>query len=187
MKPIRALGVLFVAVTMCQSCNITVGVGHGHGHSSDWDWHHGGWQHGSHHHLNVLSTDSAVELAREFGIRVESAQTILNIAHNANEEQITKLGIESSDLMALVQLQMPSRESLQKVAKALNEEPAKIENIAQSFVTDVRAQVSDGKSEYWRDCIRSGHWVTPQNTRCSKTFWDGCTPETGATSCEIAE
>jgi predicted HAD superfamily phosphohydrolase YqeG len=126
-------------------------------------------------------------LAREFGIRVESAQTILNIAHNANEEQITKLGIESSDLMALVQLQMPSRESLQKVAKALNEEPAKIENIAQSFVTDVRAQVSDGKSEYWRDCIRSGHWVTPQNTRCSKTFWDGCTPETGATSCEIAE
>jgi hypothetical protein len=187
MKAIRALGVLFVAAMMFQSCNVSVGVGHGHGHGSDWGWHHGGWHHGGHHHLNALGMEPAEELARDFGIRVESAQTILNIAQNANDEQIAKLGIESTDLMALAQLQIPSHESIEKVAKALNEEPANIEKVAQSFVSDVRVQMSDVKGEYWQDCIHSGHWITPQNARCNQESWEGCTPETGATSCEIAE
>jgi hypothetical protein len=189
MKSLPAWIAMGLAVSLFQACNLFVTVP-GHpvhpGHGSDWDWHHGGWHHGS-HGLNALGLSSAEEMAQEFGIRVESAEMILGLAHTGNEQQLNRLGIETSDLAALVQLQMPSHEGIERVAKALNEEPARIEKVAQSFVTDVRAQMSDVNSEYWQECVKSGHWTTPQNARCSKTYWDGCTPDTGATSCEIAQ
>lgn len=192
MKSLPAWIAMGVAVISFQACNVFVGApGHpGHpGHGSDWDWHHGGWHpgHGGPHHLNTMGVSSAEELAQQFGIRVESAQMIMDFAHSGNEQQFQKLGVESSDLAALTQLQMPSQAGIERVAKALNEQPSQLEKLAQSFVTDVRAQMSDVNSEYWQECVSSGHWTTPQNARCSKTYWEGCTPDTGATSCEIAE
>lgn len=192
MKSLPAWIAMGLAISLFQACNVYVG-GPGHSdHGSDWGWHHGGWHSephhgGSHHHLNAMDNSSVEELARDFGIRVESAQMILNLAHNGDEQQINKSGVDYSDLLALSQLQVPSRDGIERVAKSLNEDPAHIEKLAQSFVTDVSAQMSDVNSEYWQGCMASGHWMTPQNARCSKTYWNGCTPETGATSCDVAE
>jgi hypothetical protein len=89
--------------------------------------------------------------------------------------------------MAIAQYQMPSRNAIDQMAKALGEDSSKIEKIAQSFVTDVQAQVSDVTSEYWQSCMSSGHWKTPQNSYCAKTFWSGCSPTSGATACESVQ
>jgi hypothetical protein len=189
MKNLKALS-MFVATlsafTLMQSCTYVV-VGHGSGHSSDWHWHHGGWHHGN-HWLDSTQNDSAQELAQDFGIQKASASAILNLAEsNLNEQNIAGLGLQSSDLMALASLQMPSKQGIEQVATSLNEAPAKIQKLARSFVTDVKTQMSDVTSEYWQDCIRSGHWTTPENITCSQTWWSGCSPDTGATACEVAE
>jgi len=187
MKKMVSLGVVVGMVSMFQACTVFVG---GPGHGSDWGWHHGGWHHGegSHEHHHIAVENSVQEMARDFGIRPESARALLKATHNElDDQQENALGLDSSDLMALAQLQMPSKSSIEKVAQVLNENPEKIERIADSFVTDVKAQVGDETSEYWQDCIHSGHWKTPENTNCSNTAWNGCAPSSGATACEIAE
>lgn len=207
------LGMLVGLVSVLMACEPYSG---GHGPGWGWDhggWHHGspyypghpghpgGGYHGSHpggghpggghpggghHHFNIES--SAEALASDFSIRSESALALLKATSGQIEDQqIGALGLESSDLMALAQLQMPSRDGIEKVAKALNEDPEKIERIADSFVTDVKAQMQSESSEYWQGCIGSGHWSTPQNSNCKQTYWNGCAPSTGATSCEIVE
>ncbi len=180
---------------------------HGGGHYEGG--HHGGSGHGS-HHLTAMSDelletganadaeagmtsyahqdDSATQLASEFGIQQQSAEAILAVTRGGDAQQMTaQLGLDASDLAALAQASMPSQKAIAQVAKALGEDPAKIEKIAQSFVSDVSAQLSDVSSEYWQSCMSSGHWKTPENANCAKTGWDGCSPQKGATSCQAAQ
>lgn len=59
----------------------------------------------------------------------------------------------------------------------------KVEKIVSAF--NEQRQRTD--SVYWQTCIQSGKWATLENHSCEKTFWKGCSPETGATMCFTTE
>lgn len=137
--------------------------------------------------IALEETEPAQQMASDFGIQLSSAQSILAFTQGGSQaqERAAALGLSASDLAALVRLEMPSANAISKIAGSLGEDSIKIEQVARSYVSEVKAQLADVNSEYWQNCIESGHWATPQNSRCSQTYWNGCSPETGAMSCKI--
>jgi hypothetical protein len=86
---------------------------------------------------------SAQTLAHDFAIRPESARKIIeaiNTDSSQLKDQFERIGVPEKDVKALADLQMPSQNSIQKVAHALNEDPAKIEGMTIRYIEDMKQQ-----------------------------------------------
>ena len=74
-------------------------------------------------------------------------------------------------------------QNMQNMASTLGISVTNAQNIMSAFISELRAQMRDINSPAWKACMQGGKWRTPQNMYCKKTYWNGCTPETGATKC----
>lgn len=133
--------------------------GHGHGRPGRGGGHGGGHGRGPHRlMMNTTSTvadavDVAEEnpvtlLAQDFGIRMESAEKILRIAQGDDvAEAASEMNLDLVDVAPLAKLEMPSTESIDRVAKSLGEDRAKVEGIFSELISDIQAEVSASEQE----------------------------------------
>lgn len=136
-----------------------------------------------------LETDSRL-LADRFDISVQSAQIILTHVDSAqvgNTQAMQEIGLQPEDLVDLAQLQMPNQQTVGQFAQRVNVEQNQAEQILQAVVDQAQMQFQDTNSPLWQSCISANKWKTPQNLYCKETYWNGCSPSTGATSCIPAE
>lgn len=162
------LGLALLSLTLLQACNADFtyspggyhggGWGYGHHHGGYYGGHHGGY-HGGHHgghrpwpyRSNLMSTESSIvapsnfslatqAFARDFGVSQQSAEKILTIAQSKHlKRDLKQLGLELRDFMPLKNLEMPSDQSIHRVAQVLGEEPNKIEIVFSRFISDMKA------------------------------------------------
>lgn len=145
-----------ISVAMLSACGDSYHYGyprHGHpGH--DRGWHHGPY-HGGHRHsvgVDALATDdssadeagmsladASAALAQDYSISSDAASKIIRLAAGEmSTDEISALGLGTTEAVALQNLEMPSQESIDTVAKNLGESSDKIGNIVADFVTDIR-------------------------------------------------
>lgn len=142
-KSIVTLSVIAIsAITILEGCKVEFRRG-------DRGWHRPGYGHGHRHprrrHWMVSDT---IELARSYSISLDSANTILELTSGENQkEQLAALGLDVSDVSSLANLEMPSRESVDKVALALNEQSISIERLMADFVRDIKAEDASNQNE----------------------------------------
>jgi hypothetical protein len=131
-----------MAITACTN-HVDYHYGHDHDH---WDHHDHGWHGGHGHHLAVAVADSetqdpAILLAQDYGISTVSAQKITAFAAGTNDAQaLLDFGVSANELVPLANLEMPSQESIQKMAANLGEDQTKIATILADFISDIRAE-----------------------------------------------
>lgn len=86
----------------------------------------------------------AALLARDYGIRVASAQKILALASGKNKTKAMEaMDLEKKDLAPLARYGMPSGEAVRKIAKNLGESQAKVDRILRDFVTDMERKAME--------------------------------------------
>ncbi|MCO5142146.1 MAG: hypothetical protein M9962_03545 [Oligoflexia bacterium] len=89
----------------------------------------------------VRNSDAAEMLARDYSIKVSSAQKFLDLAEASNKAPAAKaLGLNEKDISTLNKLEMPNRAVLNKVAKKLGERRTRVERVVRDFISDVKAQ-----------------------------------------------
>lgn len=200
-KSLRGLVILglLAAATAFTGCRVSVGVGHGGRHSrncypqrvcDNWGCHtrrvcRGGW--------NVASVDAATEVQKntqawheEFGISADAQKVLDNaflLALTDNSAGLQDLGLTEKDAGRLTHFKMPTDESIQKLSARLDMSPTQGRKMIDFMLTSTKEQAQDINSGLWQECMDSGKWQTPENNACEKTFWKGCSPETGATMC----
>ncbi|PIS11576.1 MAG: hypothetical protein COT73_03190 [Bdellovibrio sp. CG10_big_fil_rev_8_21_14_0_10_47_8] len=155
---LKMTSLALMGLLVLSACRAYVGGGYGYGR--------GGWYAGSGHHgyydgygrwrrghwdnqlmttssdfqTDAASEDPARLLSEDFSISRDSAGKILEVVKTGNKEALKAINVKPRELAPLLKLQMPDRGSIEKIADALNEDPAKIENIMSHFIMDIRAQ-----------------------------------------------
>jgi hypothetical protein len=83
--------------------------------------------------------DSAEQLAKDYGIRYESAVRILDLTDGQDsKDDLKAVGLKVSDLKVLKDSQLPSYETIQKIAEATNESSSKIQGVMEGFILDTQ-------------------------------------------------
>jgi hypothetical protein len=148
---LKTLAVAVLVLMSAQGCRVGVVYGGGRWHH-DHHYHgsRGGW-HG-HHRFAVdnLSNEewnpeslnqAALELARDYGIRVESARKILYVTTADDvKAALAQTGLSADEFAPLRKLQMPSQESILHMASVLNESSTNIEDLLRGYVHDMRVE-----------------------------------------------
>lgn len=175
------------------------GYGHGGGYGGGYGGgHHGGGYGGGYYDNGYYSADGMAVMstaktsskvknfAQRHNISVNAATKIERSFKNVNSQGIaafSPIGLGETDLKQIMQRRLPSADSLARVAKNLDMSQAQARDLVKYMIMDFDAEASDVTSPYWKSCMAKGKWKTPQNRSCKKTFWSGCSPETGATLC----
>jgi len=80
--------------------------------------------------------DSAEMLAQDYGIRYESAVLILDLTDGQDsKDDLKAIGLKRSDLKPLQEGQLPTNETIQKIAAATNEAPSKVQGVMEGFIS----------------------------------------------------
>ncbi len=194
---------LLAFATALSGCRVFVGVGHGGRHSRNcypqrfcdrYGCHTrrvcrgGGWNHN-----NIATADANIEAQKntqawleEFGISPQ-AQKVLDkaflMALADNSDGLANLGLNESDIKRIADFKMPTNNGIAKMSSRLDITRDQGAKMVDFMITTAQEQAEDINSGLWQDCMDSGKWQTPQNNNCQKTYWNGCSPETGATMC----
>ena len=121
----------------------------GHGGGGHGGGGHGGGGHGGGHHLEIMGTQLATDaapqdlLVAKYGISSSSSETIVKLAQSNERRQakaLASMGLSSDDIGAFAKLEMPSADGIDKMATALNEDPAKIQALITDFITDIKVE-----------------------------------------------
>lgn len=138
--------VALISMSFFTGCDVDFNYGH---RGPGWHWGHGG--HGGWHRMEMNTmiadvaanspVDAANALVSNYGIRLSSAQTIIDLAGGANQEQtMSNLGISAEALAPLATYEMPSKETIKDISYKLTEDSAKIEKILSDFISDIKAE-----------------------------------------------
>ncbi|WII72197.1 hypothetical protein QJS83_17175 [Bdellovibrio sp. 22V] len=206
MKKIILSGLLITTLfcnTGCDSSDIAAGaigiaIGIGIG-SSDHGHHHGHdrrppryRQCGRHRcyeantQIDVGTSPQVVEFAQRHQISLAAAEQIdaaFAAVPNEGLKAFAQVGLSERDLKDISKRSLPEPASIAKVATKLDMSQAQARDLLKEIIADFDVQASDVQSPYWKACMAKGKWKTPSNRYCKKTFWPGCSPETGATRC----
>ncbi|WP_295903058.1 hypothetical protein [uncultured Bdellovibrio sp.] len=206
MKKIILSGLLITTLfcnTGCDSSDIAagaigvaigIGIGasdHGHGHHHDrrppryrecgrYRCYEANTQ------IDLGTNPEAVAFAQRHQISLQAAEQIQDAFAKVSTEGLnafTRIGLNEKDIKAISKRSLPDSDSLALMAQKLDMSQAQARDLMKAVVADFDAQASDVSSAYWQSCMAKGKWKTPQNMICKKTFWPGCSPETGATLC----
>ena len=102
-------------------------------------WHHGG---GRHRPWRPAPSESALHLSQDKAISLVAAEKIVSLAGgNDSRDALAKMEIEEKDVAPLADLQMPSNESIDRMAKGLGEDRSKIENLLTGFISDMKTDM----------------------------------------------
>lgn len=85
---------------------------------------------------------SAYLLSRDYNLKVDSAQKILSVASGRwlSRHQLRQVGLLPEDRKYIRNLQRLPHEVVQRVSAALDEDPAKIRNVVDGFISDMSHQ-----------------------------------------------
>jgi len=128
----------------------------------------------------------AQKLSATFNLDQEHAEMFvqaIEMTLDNDETGLQSLGFSAKDVVDMSKFKLPSRDSIQRIAAGLGQDPVDTKAMLQSLVNESRAQTRNVKSYLWESCMAEGRWKTPQNMYCTQTSWKGCSPKTGATSC----
>lgn len=112
--------------------------GYGHGGHHGGGWHHGPGR--GHHWLgDKIQLNGAALLALDYGIEQSSAEKITAFASNVQDEQsIRDLGLTQDEVASMSRFEMPSQETIGKIAHTLGESDEAVKNIVADFLEDVK-------------------------------------------------
>lgn len=206
MKKIILSGLLITTLfcnTGCDSSDIAagaIGVAIGIGIGSSHDGHH-------HHHDRrppryrqcgrhrcwsaevpglVEANPDVVAFAQRHQINLETSEQIKAAFDKVPTQGLAAfeaIGLNEKAIKSISNRSLPKTETIKAVALKLDMSEAQARDLMKEVVADFDAEASDVQSAYWQSCMAKGKWKTPQNMYCKKTFWNGCSPETGATLC----
>lgn len=206
MKKIILSGLLITTLfcnTGCDSSDIAagaIGVAIGIGIGSNGDGHHHGHDRRPPRYrecgryrcyegttqVNMETDPAVVEFAQRHQISLSAAEQIQTAFAKVSSEGLNSfqsVGLSEKDIRAISNRSLPKSESIAAMATKLDMSEAQARDLLKAMISDFDAQASDIESAYWQSCMAKGQWKTPQNASCKKTFWNGCSPETGATLC----
>ncbi|MGE0633692.1 MAG: hypothetical protein AB7O96_14860 [Pseudobdellovibrionaceae bacterium] len=161
----------------CENRPVCDGVGDGNGGGAGF---------------NIVSSEVDIQGERtlawqeEFGISPESQKVLdraLAVAYSGSFEGLAQLGLNEKDIRKIAEFEAPTERGIVAVSRNLKMSPAKTKEMLKFMIGTVEAQASDVNSGLWKKCISSRHWLTPENNNCKKTYWNGCSPKTGASMC----
>jgi len=146
----------FCSVLLFQACKVHYqGPGRGGGwhrkppHHRPAPPHRGpgrGPRRGGHHNMvreNAVELNEVTLLSLNYSIKEEAAAKIINFASgNDRETSLNAMGVSLEEMTPLANLEMPTRESVAKIAAALDESDAKVERILSDFIADMKAENS---------------------------------------------
>ncbi|MCB0384198.1 MAG: hypothetical protein KDD43_02300 [Bdellovibrionales bacterium] len=133
----------------------------------------------------AFANDSEL-LSQRFNISLQSAQFILTHVESAqqgNTQALQQIGLQQNDLADIAQLKMPAQQTVTQVAQRVEVDQRQAQEILQAVIDQAQVQFQDVRSPLWQACMSADKWQTPQNFYCKDTFWNGCSPSTGASSC----
>lgn len=137
--------------------------------------------------INDDETDARViELAQNRQISFTAAETLvaaLDEAAQGQTQAIFELGFRMNDLVLMANKQLPTQSSLNTLSERLDLEVTDTKNFFADILSDIEIELKDIESPFWTKCMMRGRWKTPQNNNCQKTYWSGCSPQTGASFC----
>ena len=134
---------------------------------------------------NSVSSETA-DVANQLELSFDGAEKLVNalkLAQKGEINALADLGINMKAIEKIGKLKMPSDGSIDKLAQALNIQPNKAEELVSEFIAEAKDQMKDVNSAAWQSCLSASSWKTPQNYFCKKTYWTGCSPQTGASLC----
>ena len=140
-----------------------------------------------------IQTESDLDVHKvssEFHLDLDTAHdfaSALEMSLDGDISGLEDIGFSGKDLKRLSKFKMPKSDSIQRIAFNLNQKPVHTKAMLQNLINGSKAQASDINSYLWQSCMAEGKWKTPQNSYCSRTSWNGCSPATGATACVPAK
>lgn len=135
---------------------------------------------------NEVATSSHKSWTDALGLKPAAVKRIdraIDLGLKNNPQGYFQLGLSQKDMERLGRGELPTSQGLTKVARELSITPAKSRELFLFLMDGVRQQAKDEGSRLWKACLDSGQWQTPENNNCSKTYWNGCSPKTGASMC----
>lgn len=137
--------------------------------------------------INPGVSVQAEQFANKYNLSMEAGQKVVSALEQAATGDLAALkliGLTAENITTVTQMQTPTQESLVQSAQTLNIAPATVHAMVSDVVAQSKAQLKDVGSAYWTSCMgKTGSWKTDKNILCKQTFWNGCTPETGASYC----
>lgn len=127
---------------------------------------------------------------KQYGMSAASLKTLDQAFVTCKEgsyEGLENLGLTEKDANRIVRFQMPTNEGITNLSANLKITPQQGQKMVAFLIQTASAQAKDVNSNLWQVCMANGYWQTPENNNCQKTYWNGCSPETGATMCIPAE
>lgn len=141
--------------------------------------------------LSLSANTSMFSGAAEFAQRNEVSpdvairlQDILYRVRGGDSSFVQELGFSAVSLIAFTQGVVEiSQSQLVAISEHLGTSVTETESLLAKVAARMQIQASDQGSELWQFCQSSGTWRTPENVFCKNTSWEGCSVNTGATSC----
>lgn len=134
----------------------------------------------------LVMTTTKRPWGEEFGLSQEAVQKldhVLAVSRTGDPSALLSIGLSEQDAKRMMHFQLPTDTGIRNVAQAFGITSNQSRELFAFMISAVRMQAQDISSPLWRQCMSTGHWVTLENNNCRKTFWKGCSPETGATMC----
>lgn len=186
------MGSLFLN-TACDSDELVagaIGVGIGVGVGRHYDRHHDRRRHRDRWILNeemqATASSSTQAFAQRHNLPLSSATKIANAFNGLDSNGLASfatIGLNQKDLQAMAMNGMPEPASVQNMAGKLGISNGHARTLLTELNRKFAVASSNINSDYWQACMDKGTWRTPQNNYCRQTFWNGCSPETGARVC----
>ncbi len=206
MKKIILSGLLISTMFLNSGCDSSdvaagaIGVAIGIGIGSSGDGHHHGHDrrppryrecgrhrcYNANFEIDVAQSPEVAEFAQRHQISLAAAEQVqeaFSLVATEGLSAFARIGLTDKDIMSISRRSMPKSSSIAAMAGKLDISEAQARDLLQRAIADFDAQASDVESPYWQSCMAKGKWKTPENASCSKTFWNGCSPETGASLC----
>lgn len=160
--------------------------------------HRPGWGPGRHRfattlEIEGLSNDAAVDpavqtMAEKYDLTVDAAGMLTDAfvaAQDGDLQPVRALGLSDADFESLAKMQMISNAGVNSLSAKLEMSTDATRTFVQKLIADVKTQAKDSSSPYWQSCLQAKSWKTPENLSCEKSWWPGCSPETGASLCVV--
>lgn len=132
------------------------------------------------------SSKAADKLIAKYGVPRPAAVKIAAAFGNVRAQGMNAylaIGLTENDFKVMMNRRLPADDAFQRSAAKLGISEKQARQLLTAMMRSFWAQADDVNSPYWKYCQMGGHWKTDQNRSCSKLFWPGCSPKTGAKLC----
>lgn len=198
MKTFMLCSLMVSSLFLNISCNSdelvagAIGVGVGVGIGRHYDRHHRnnrrGWLLNEEVQANASPnvSSSTQQFAQRHNLPLSAAQKVAAAFDGLDSNGLASLntvGLNSEDARSIATQRMPAQSSVHTMASTLGISDSHAHTLLAQMNQRFSAEARDVHSDYWQACMETGTWRTPQNSYCRASFWNGCSPDNGASAC----